>query len=216
MTVNQMQRDFVGSPVQQDYSKILGTPFKVLLSNGVSVTSNEITKKTITEITDLPGLIAAIVCVRALHPRKLSGDDLKYIRSALGLRSNEVAKSLDMSSEHYSRCETGAKTLSSSAEKLYRMFVFLQAACKNKELQDKLAQSRKSADKPAKDENPEKAKKAIAAFRKIFFEMKIENIYPVGEEIGFSFSRRESPDECCADDGDGDGKWLSEADRDAA
>src|SRR5690606_39098406 len=84
-----------------------------------------------TEFTDLPGLIAAIVKSRVLHPRKLSGDDLKYIRSALALKSSEVAAALDLTPEHYSRCENGTKTLSSATEKFYRMFVYLEASCRD-------------------------------------------------------------------------------------
>jgi DNA-binding transcriptional regulator YiaG len=212
MAVNQMmQHDFVGGPVAQDYSEILGTPFKVFLSSGVTTELDRSTGKTITEITDLAGLIAAVVRSRALHPRKLSGDDLKYIRSALGLRSHEVASVLDLTPEHYSRCESGTKTLSSSVEKHYRMFVFLEASCRDKDLRNKMSQN-KQANKVT---DPEKAKKAVSAFRRVFVEMKIQHIYPIGEDLEFSFSRRECPPEC-NDCGEEDGEWQNEADRDAA
>ena len=143
--MNQMQHDFIGSPVAKDYSGLLGTPFKVFLSNGVAVKFNKITRKEITDFTDLPGLIATIVKSRVMHPRKLSGEDLKYIRSALALKSSVVAKALDMTPEHYSRCENGTKTFSSAAEKFYRMFVYLGASCRDKDLLEKTKEERAKA-----------------------------------------------------------------------
>ena len=131
-----MQHDYADSPVAQDYGELIGVPFKVFLTNGVVEKVDEKTGKVMTEITDLPGLITCILQTRVLHPRKLSGDDLKFIRVALRLRSAEVADILDVSPEHYSRCETGTKTLSTSTEKFYRMRVFLQAVCKDKAIQE--------------------------------------------------------------------------------
>ena len=91
-----MQHDYADGPVAQDYGELLGTPFKVFLANGVVEKVDEKTGKVMTEITDLPGLIACILQARVLHPRKLSGDDLKFIRVALRLRSAEVAEILDV------------------------------------------------------------------------------------------------------------------------
>ena len=206
--MNHMQHDFVGSPVAKDYTELLGTPFKVFLSGGVTVKVNKITKREVTEITDLPGLLAAVVKSRVMHPRKLSGDDLKYIRSALALKSSDVAKALDMSPEHYSRCENAAKALSSAAEKSYRMFVFLAASCKDKSLNEM------SKEELAKEITlaPEKAKKALEAFRRVFLEMKIQNLYSADDALEFYFFRRDCPE--CEDCGEEE--WQDEAERVAA
>jgi DNA-binding transcriptional regulator YiaG len=207
--VNHMQHDFVGSPVAQDYTTLIGTPFKVLLSGGVVVKFNSVTRKETTEIIDLPGLIAAIVKSRVLHPRKLSGDDLKYIRSALSLKSSEVANTLDLTPEHYCRCENGTKSLSSSAEKFYRMFAYLEASSRDKDFNEM------SKEEQIKDCDPEKAKKAIEAFRKLFLEMKIQHIYPAEEELTLVFFRRDCQPECedCKDE---EIEWQEEVERDAA
>lgn len=204
-----MQHDLIGSPVAQDYTSLLGTPFKVVLSGGVVVKFNSITRKETTEITDLPGLIAAIVKSRVLHPRKLSGDDLKYIRSALALKSSEVANALDLTPEHYSRCENGTKALSSSAEKFYRMFVFLEASSRDKDFHEM------SKEEQIKDCDLEKAKKAMEAFRKLFLEMKIQHIYPAEEKLALGFHRRDCQPECedCKDD---EIEWQEEVERNAA
>lgn len=206
--MNQMQHDFAGSPVaHQDYGPLLGTPFKVYLSNGVDEQVDPESGGLVTEITDLPGLIAAIVQTRVLHPRKLSGDDLRYIRSALCFKSNRVASALDLTPEHYSRCETGTKTMSSEKEKFYRMSVFLAAFLKDKGVLEKFSQE-KLLDDSLKPASPEKAQKALDAFKKIFFDMKLESVYPAGERLELAFSRCEE----CPQSGDDDGKWLSYSD----
>lgn len=189
--MNQMQHDLPASPVERDYGSVIGTPFKVFLSNGVTETRDETTGKAVTEIVDLPGLIAAILRSRVLRPRKLTGDDLKYIRSALRMRSAQVAEVLELSPEHYSRCEAGTKSLSSSTEKSYRMYVFLEAAKHMADQQQNV------------DCSPEEAREMIDAFRNVFQKMKIESIFDVTDKLVFSFSRRACPDEA-------DGRWQSE------
>jgi DNA-binding transcriptional regulator YiaG len=202
--VNQMQHDFAGSPVARDYGDVIGTPFKVFLSSGVTETCDLATGKAMTEIVDLPGLIASILHARVLHPRKLSGDDLKYIRSALRMRSAEVAEVLDVSPEHYSRCEAGTKTLSSSAEKSYRMYVYLQAACRHTAVQKHLSEAQTVKC------SAEEAKEMVDAFRSVFLEMKIQHIFDAGDTLEFSFSwrchRNDEPSDC----GKEDGKWRKE------
>lgn len=181
--VKQMQHDYADGPVAQDYGDLLGTPFKVFLANGVEEKLDEKTGKMMTEIIDLPGLIACVLQQRVLHPRKLSGEDLKFIRVALRMRSVDVAEALDVSPEHYSRCETGVKTLSTSSEKFFRMRVFLQAGCKNKAIQEELTKM--------EDEQfePEEIREAVEAFQSVFFDMKIENIFSAGEQLEFHFER---------------------------
>jgi DNA-binding transcriptional regulator YiaG len=202
--MNQMQHDFVARSVAQDFGEVLGAPFRVYLSNGVKETANAAGKVTV-EIEDLKGLILMVVQERALHPRKLSGDDLKFFRTSLCMRSNEVADALDLTPEHYSRCETGIKTLSSSTEKLYRMYAFLQASCKDKAIHDA----------PPVPVTSEQADEAMDAFRTVFLGLKIEHIYAVGEELEFHFIRRvRRTSECCA--GDDEGKWRNESRPEAA
>ncbi len=202
-----MQHDYADGPVAQDYGELLGTPFKVFLANGVVEKVDEKTGKVMTEITDLPGLIACILQARVLHPRKLSGDDLKFIRVALRLRSAEVAEILDVSPEHYSRCETGTKTFSTSSEKFYRMRVFLQASCKDKAVQEAV----EKMEKENAEIDPEEMKEAFAAFQSVFFDMKIENIFAVGKDLAFSFIRERRDINPRRDRGGDDGKWRKEA-----
>jgi hypothetical protein len=210
--VNQMQHDFADGPVAQDYGELLGTPFKVFLSDGVVEKLDKATGKVMTEIIDLPGLIACILHARVLHPRKLSGNDLRYIRSGLAMRSAEIAKVLDVSPEHYSRCEGGTKTLSTASEKFFRMWVYLQAAWKHEAFQEELTKKQENAE----CDNQEEAREAIAAFKSVFFDMKIEHISLAGDELEFSFFHVRG-DACpCHRLGKDDGKWRKEPLQEAA
>jgi hypothetical protein len=120
--------------------------------------------------------------------------------------SARVAETLDISPEHYSRCETGTKTLSSATEKFWRMRVFLQGGCKNKAIQEEVANIQEQ--NPEFD--PEEIKEAVAAFQSVFFDMKIENIFPAGEELAFIFSREEVRRRSRRHRGKDDGKWRKE------
>lgn len=186
-------------------ASFIGAPFKVLLTNGYEVTPDLTTGKTHVSIHDLPGLIAAIVRSRVLNPRKLSGEDLKFIRSSLAFKSSEVAKMLDVTPEHYSRCENGTRTLSPAQEKFYRMMVFLCMSATDvtvrKTLEERLKQ----------EPNPEASKKAIGVFKKIFLEMKIDPVFDPEDGIEMVLGRYSSRDDCngpCDDDGD----WAEETD----
>lgn len=206
--MNQMQHDLDYGPVAvQDYGELLGTPFSVYLYNGVTVHIDSQSGETVADITDLPGLIAAIVQSRVLNPRKMSGKDLRYIRSALCLRSKQIAASLDMSAEHYSRCESGTKAMSSEKEKFYRMYVYLSSFIKDKGVRNAISEMEQ---KPKA--SPDEAEKALSAFQKIFLEMKIHSVHAAGERLAFEFCRGKGyPDRENADD-----KWIDDSDKRAA
>src|SRR4051794_6434984 len=116
-----MQHDPTDGPVaDHDYGRVIGAPFVVYLKNGVTTERNPITGKTVISITDPAGLMAAIVRSRVLHPQKLTGPDLKFIRAALGLKAKTLAERLELTPEFYSRCEVGHKVMSGPTEKVYR------------------------------------------------------------------------------------------------
>jgi DNA-binding transcriptional regulator YiaG len=99
----------------------VGAPFKVLLHNAVKIRENEKGERLSYAIPDLEGLIVAVVISRILHPRKLFGADIKFIRKAISFKQKDLASKLEMSVEHLSRCETGAHVMAPSSEKLLRI-----------------------------------------------------------------------------------------------
>src|SRR6266851_2551895 len=85
----------------------LGAPFKVTLWGCVTLGIDPATAEEKINVPDVVGLINAVVRARVNHPRKLNGEELKFIRHALGVKAKVLAHFLDMSPEHLSRCEAG-------------------------------------------------------------------------------------------------------------
>ncbi|MBK1663990.1 hypothetical protein CKO38_01905 [Rhodospirillum rubrum] len=72
---------------------------------------------------NLDGLIAAVAMARALYPLELSGDDLRFLRKALGLSAKDFAEKLELDPASLSRWENNKQALGGFAEKVIRMFV---------------------------------------------------------------------------------------------
>lgn len=206
-----MQHDFGGGGhVAGHYcAKSIGAPFKVYLANGVETAIDPSSGKSVTSITDLPGLIAAVVRRRVMHSRKLTGAELKFIRSALRLKANKIADKLDLTPEHYSRCESGQRIMSTTTEKVYRCFVFFVTFLRDENLRKAVREQEQAKQIP-----PEEAQKALEEFQKLFFDMKISPIFNAGEELEFVFSRGCPNEQPCGED---DAKWkFEEPELDAA
>lgn len=204
------QHDFDGgSPVAgHDYASALGAPFKVYLSSGVETVVDPKTGKSHTTVIDLPGLIAAVVRARVMHPRKLSGEDLKFIRSALCLKSKALAEIMDLSPEYYSRCESGIRTMSTTAEKVCRGYVYLMTYLRDKNVRKALEeQARALEEAEVKEVDAEEEKSALAAFQKLFCEIKINPVCDAEEELAFWFSRRRKSETSRREN---DAKWRNE------
>src|SRR5262245_46268069 len=103
----------------------LGAPFKVTLLDCVTLSVDASTGEEKINVPDVVGLIGAVVRIRVSHPRKLNGEELRFVRNALGVKANLLADFLDMTPEHLSRCESGAKVMSTISEKVFRLFAFL-------------------------------------------------------------------------------------------
>jgi DNA-binding transcriptional regulator YiaG len=111
----------------------LRAPFKVVLLNSFAFGVDSKTGEETVSIKDWTGLIKAVVRTRIRHVRKLNGNEIRFIRKAIGVRANLLAKFLDMTPEHFSRCENGTKTMSNQSEKLFGLFTFLASYCDNPE-----------------------------------------------------------------------------------
>lgn len=184
-------------------AKVLGAPFPVFLVNGFETKIDPATKKTITEIHDLPGLLAAVVKARIFHEQKLAGPDLKFIRSALCAKSGRLAKLIGVTPEHYSRCEAGTKVMSPAQEKLYRMLVFLliNRKDKNSVVCDGAESVRTETETPPSEKD---TKDALDSLHRMFFDMKIDPVRSSKTEMQFVFNR--GPRER-----DEDGDWRDAA-----
>lgn len=106
---------------------VLCAPFEVFLYDSVFQVLDADGAVLETVIPDPDGLVRAVAFLRALHPQKLDGDDLKFLRSALGLKAVELAKKLGFSAEHLSRLESGTKVLQPQSEQHVRTLTVVMA-----------------------------------------------------------------------------------------
>lgn len=164
----------------------LGAPFKVTLLDSVTFGLDPKTGQETVQIPDLVGLINAVVRARVRHTHKLSGAEVKFIRNALGIQANKLATFLGMSPEHFSRCESGAKAMSVSNEKILRLFSFL--ATFFEEPEDLLMESMETSDITNKSTKPSEM---VDRFFRMFLSMKIEAVVDSADELHFEFVRRE-------------------------
>lgn len=113
--------------VHEYVADALGAPFQVILIDSVKeYYCAECNKKLKTSIPDVPSLLKMVAAARSIVPQKLSGAEIKFMRHAIGLKAKQVAKSLDMSPENFSRVENGTKVLGPQSERIFRVGVILQ------------------------------------------------------------------------------------------
>jgi DNA-binding transcriptional regulator YiaG len=105
----------------------LGAPFKVVLKNSVRQLVDEKTGEIQQTIIPNPrGLLQRIAITRLLIARKLSGQEIKFIRKSLRIKATDLSEMIGVSPEHLSRCEAGERVLSIGVEKCLRMAVLLE------------------------------------------------------------------------------------------
>src|SRR5689334_2170966 len=74
-------------------------------------------------VPDLDGLIAAIAASRALHPLKLRGEELRFMRKALEVSARDLADVVGVTQETMSRWENNHDPISPTVEKLLRLII---------------------------------------------------------------------------------------------
>ena len=161
--------------VEAFVAKDLGAPFKVILNDAVQASFDKETGDMINyEIPDLDGLLRTIVLTRVLHPRRLMGADVKFIRKALGVKQKVLASKIEMAPETLSRIEAGSHPFAVVNEKLLRIF-----AVKTVFKMDKV----KACEAKTNFED---------AIDRLFEIIKPKAVFDVAEELVFNFHRSSS------------------------
>jgi DNA-binding transcriptional regulator YiaG len=76
------------------------------------------------EIPNLEGLIAAVAVSRALHPLKLRGKEIRYLREALEMTAQEMSeKVVKVSPFQISKWENDKEAIGPQSETLLRLYV---------------------------------------------------------------------------------------------
>ena len=181
--------------VLPEYRPNIGAPFEVVLRKAVEQTvcanSGEIVR---TRIPNMSGLLKEVAVARAIYPRKLSADEIKFLRKAVNLKATELAKLLGISAEHLSRCENRDRVLSPAAEKLFRVIV-LKRRFNFSEMEQRL---RQYIDKAHPDEKTVRyLMETMATYReclddmeKAVFHCSITTVHDAKETLSFSFHLR--------------------------
>jgi transcriptional regulator with XRE-family HTH domain len=111
---------------EYDASGLLGSPFPVILHNSADEkycsTCDERISVVLPNWTDL---VAMVAVSRAIHPCKLTGAEIKFLRKSLSRKAKEFAEELALSPEQYSRFENDKQPISEVYERLLRASVCL-------------------------------------------------------------------------------------------
>jgi DNA-binding transcriptional regulator YiaG len=168
----------------------IGAPFRVTLKDSVVIRKDPDRGKEIVCIPDPIGMVHTVARSRAVHPRKLSGPDIVFLRKALGLRGKQLASYLDISPEHYSRCEAGTKVFSSATERLFRLFVFVASFYEAPEQLLAKMEAPDIAIEPVRKPNVNEANESLGnQFLKYFMTMKIQSVFSTNE-LHFELTRK--------------------------
>jgi transcriptional regulator with XRE-family HTH domain len=161
--------------VSEYNADLLGAPFGVVLCDGVEITRcsqcGTILK---TLIPDLSGFLRVIAETRALHPRLLTGSEIKFLRKSVDCKAKALARKIEMTPENLSRVENGMKPLGPQSEKLLRFYVLSRV------LDDDVAiglLDEKTASKKRKE------------YMDCIFNMKIKAVWNQSEPLVFYFVR---------------------------
>lgn len=179
----------------------LGTSFKVVLVNSAQRTMGENGPEVF--IPDFQGLVKRIAITRAAHPLKLRGQDIRFLRKTLGLKSRDLAEKLDVSPEHLSRCESGEKILSSNSEKVLRTLVLLEAV---------FVLQKAIEDHGQRNDLSKRLSAILEKLRDVFSGLRISPVHTADEELILHFKLEAQDQKTAANDrGDTKAEWLDEA-----
>lgn len=194
----------------------IGAPFDVILCNSVE---QRICPDSGAElgirIPYMSDLLKEISLARAIHPRKFSAGEIKFLRKAIGLKAIALAKILDISPEHLSRCENGDRVLSGAAEKLFRV-VILRKRFNGIEATEKILQElgRKQIDQIKVDRLREiisDYKQYIKNLEEAVFDSPLHPVHDSSDRLKFLFGLRQDTSEKIDADPDEDEHWKRKA-----
>jgi len=104
----------------------MGLPV-ILVDSAYDADSGEASGIVIPEIENLE---AAMAVARVSDVFKLNGQEIRFLRRAMGIKATDLAKFLDVTPETVSRWETSKEPISTNAERVLRMRVYNTLKCK--------------------------------------------------------------------------------------
>ena len=103
-----------------------GLPYPVMLIDSAEEEIDDATGDIIgVSIPDMEKLVACLAITRALIPQRLDGQEVRFMRLALGMTATAFADALQMDKATFSRWENNKQSLGAWADKQVRLFVVL-------------------------------------------------------------------------------------------
>lgn len=120
MTRQRANSDSAGDRLLERYADdSMGLP--VVLINSAIESSFDDEKGVI--VPNLKGLEAALALARITIPDKLRGQEIRFVRKAIGIKAVDLASFLDVAPETISRWENAREVISMNAERILRVRV---------------------------------------------------------------------------------------------
>lgn len=184
----------------------LGAPFQIVLSKSVRQEVNADGEIVKTTIPNPRGLLHQVAITRLIHPRKLTGKDIKFVRKALSIKAKELADMISVSAEHLSRCEADKAVLSPGIEKFLRLSVLVDTLKLPEGIEKHCEES-------------ENAMRQLSKFSKSFQRlqdsirsMQIEAVYNTEEPLILYFFVNDKSSAGCDDDDLNEEDWYDDLD----
>ena len=100
----------------------LGAPFSVILERSVGIVQGEHGPAPV--IPDLVGLVYETAAARARHPRRLCGEDLRFMRRAVEMSREDFGRAMGASELDISNYEEGVRAIPAPFDVLTRVHTY--------------------------------------------------------------------------------------------
>ena len=102
----------------------LGLPYPIILIDSAEEEIDPTTGDRIgVSVPDMEELVATVAVARALIPLRLDGQEVRFMRQAIGMTASAFAEALDLDKATFSRWENNKQTVGGWADKQVRFFV---------------------------------------------------------------------------------------------
>ena len=105
----------------------LGLPYPVILLHSAEEEVDETTGIAIgVSVPELENLVASVALTRALDPMQLCGEEVRFIRHAIGMSATALADALTLDKATFSRWENGKQEVGEWADKQVRQIAVIE------------------------------------------------------------------------------------------
>ena len=105
----------------------LGLPYSVVLLHSAEEEVDDVTGEVVgISVPDMENLVVSVALTRALDPMQLCGEEVRFIRQAIGMSATAFADALTLDKATFSRWENGKQELGEWADKQVRQIAVIE------------------------------------------------------------------------------------------